>query len=82
MSKRSGNSYENLVDDLVANRLTLLMVESAIKESVRRNPRIPEGVKNIVAPHNQIKNHSIKFTGKDEAATFYFKHCPKCGRKL
>lgn len=33
-------------------------------------------------PNNTVTNYSIRFTGKDEAAIFYFKYCPRCGDKL
>ena len=48
---RRENPYYRLVDDLAEGRLSLSMVQTAIKESIRRNPKIPEGVKNLVATY-------------------------------
>jgi len=48
------NIYYKLVDDLSSNKLPLSVVCTAIKESIRRDKNLPEGVKNIVAPYGDV----------------------------
>lgn len=58
MSKQT-NPYYELVDNLVSGKITLLVVQMAIKEFVRRSEEIPEGVKNLVAPYSDTGNGVI-----------------------
>jgi len=42
------NKYDQLVEDLCSNNLTIRQLELAYRESIRRNKKIPEGARNLI----------------------------------
>lgn len=48
------NPFDRLIDDLTSNRICLTHVNIAIKEYIRRDGKIPDEVKNIVAPNMEV----------------------------
>lgn len=52
------NLYSELVDNILSDELPLTVVFSAIEESIRRSPEIPEGVKNLVVPRGNSGRYS------------------------
>lgn len=42
------NKFDQLVDDLVEGRLSLIQIQIALRASIKLNKRIPEDIKNIL----------------------------------